>query len=274
MSHETLTQILEEKISKRIEAGVNQSRSILQRIESEGNVLNDFIVPLGSRNEESRMMFSPVEDNGIYKVDLSIKNGSERHFSMHPHATMQAGDKLGIPGAYIRNLAESRKDWAVSLAARTLNEHSLHTQRQRVLVRSIDTEIRGVLSDQYRRLNTPEIYKMFIQSCRKADAQIYSAMVTDTKSSLEALIPTLINIPTEKNGIVSMAFGFRISNSDFGDGALEFRMFMVQAICLNGMVTDSMIREIHLGKRISEDFNWSERTYKLIRNSKRQRSET
>ena len=60
-----------------------------------------------------------------------------------------------------------------------------------------------------------------------------------------------------------MAYGLRIKNSDFGDGSLEIRAFMMQAVCLNGLVTERTMREIHLGSRLPDNLEVSRKTYEL-----------
>jgi len=248
--------VLQEKLQARIERGISRSASYLDRIDTEGRLLNDFILPLGANKKVA--FFSETD-----KVFMNITNGEVHNYSLHPHAIAQAGDKLGIPQSYIKSLAESKLEWKTDLAAKLLNEHSLHATRQRVLVREVGGEIRGILSDQYRRLNSTEIYSSFITAVKEQSAVIYDAYADDTRSYLETLYPQLISVPTLKNGIVYMAYGIRLSSSDFGDGALELRAFLVQTVCMNGLVRDSVLRQIHLGAKIPDNIQLSERTYRL-----------
>src|SRR5690606_34968167 len=70
-------------------------------------------------------------------------------------------------------------------------------------------------------------------------------------------------IQTENNGNVYSVFGARISNSDFGDGALEVRAFQMNVVCMNGMVSETALKQIHLGKKLPDNINFSDRTYRL-----------
>jgi hypothetical protein len=160
-------------------------------------------------------------------------------------------------------LVNSRQQWQTELAAYNLNQHATNGPRSRVLVREVGGEIRGILTDQYRRLNSPLIYESFIHAVLAAGAKIYSAFADDTRSWIEVLLPTTFDIPTEKNGIVTIAYGMRISSSDFGDGALELRSFILQVVCLNGMTRSSVLREVHLGRKIPDEIELSEHTYLL-----------
>jgi len=59
-----------------------------------------------------------------------------------------------------------------------------------------------------------------------------------------------------------VVFGVRLKNSDFGDGMLELRIFMLMLKCWNGMVGESLVKEVHLGKRIPDNIQISEDTYR------------
>ena len=72
-------------------------------------------------------------------------------------------------------------EWQRQLAATVLNEHSGWTQRTRVLIRTVGQQVRGVLSDSYRRLNSVEILTAFVQEASQQGAVIADAYMSDTK---------------------------------------------------------------------------------------------
>ena len=65
-------------------------------------------------------------------------------------------EKVAVPAKYLRELSEGAA-WQRRLAAEILNQHSSWTERSRLLVRTVDDQVRGVLSDSYRRLNSVEL---------------------------------------------------------------------------------------------------------------------
>jgi len=132
-----------------------------------------------------------------------------------------------------------------------------------VLVRAVGDEVRGVLSDQYRRLNSIDIVQNFIGSAYSQGAVLADGLMTDTRLFMEVLLPEPLIFETPKNGTQVMAFGARLSTSDYGDGALELRTFTLNGVCLNGMVRESVMRTVHLGSRLPDNLQLSERTYKL-----------
>lgn len=252
---ESLADVLQARLDQEIARGREQSKHALIRIEREGRLLEDFIAPLGGSSTVN------FDANGTTAMIVKGAEG-DRRFHMHPHAAFQAGEKLGVPGTFVRDLAAG-PDWKKELAARILNDHVVNATRQRVLVRTVGDEVRGVLSDQYRRLSSPLLTASFIKAVTSLGGSIINAHADDTRFWIEVLRREIIPIETPKNGTVHLAFGARFSHSDFGDGALDIRFFFKQVICLNGAVTESSMRQIHLGSRLPDDIQMSERTYEL-----------
>ena len=87
--------------------------------------------------------------------------------------------------------------------------------------------------------------------------------MNDTKVWCETILPTSVEIPTRKNGTVIIFAGARFSTSDFGNGSVDMRSFLLNGACLNGMVRESVMRQIHLGGRLPDTLALSQRTYEL-----------
>lgn len=195
--------------------------------------------------------------NGFLRMDMP-----DGQFTLHDNAIGQLADRMGIPQRYLRGLA-SGEPWAKQLAATLLNEHSGWTQRSRVLVRTVGTQVRGVLSDSYRRLNSVEILTAFVQEAAQQGAVISDAYMNDTKIWAETILPTPLTVPTSKNGDVVIFAGARFSTSDYGDGAVDMRAFLLNGACLNGMVRESVMKQVHLGSKLPDNLQLSQQTYEL-----------
>ena len=252
---DTEKQILQDKINDKLGSAERNVKPVLDKIEYENNNSYDFMAPLGNPNV---MKFN---SNGSLKLETVTSDGLQS-FNLHEHAIGQAGEKLGIPTGYIKKLSRGSQ-WERDLASSILNEHSAYTDRKKVLVRAVGNEVRGILSDQYRRLDTSKIYSAFFNECNKHGAAAISAHIDATRTYCETILPNVISIPTGKNGVVHMVFGLRISNSDFGDGALRLQSYSMQVVCLNGMTRDNMLRQVHLGRQLPDDLSLSENTYRL-----------
>lgn len=255
---EGLNNLVRERIAQKIEKGQQMaSRSVATLIE-ESKIARDFIAPLGvNLKAQEKTPVVTFDANG--HVNMLVSNNE---YALHENAVGQLGEKFGVPTRYLKNLAQG-DEWERQLAARILNDHTNWTDRSRALIRTVGSEVRGVLSDSYRRLNSEQLVTTFLQEVIKQGGILCDGCFDPTKVWLETILPEPIEIPTRKNGMVIVAMGARFSTSDYGDGALELRSFIMQGVCLNGLVRESVMRQVHLGSRLPDNLQLSERTYSL-----------
>lgn len=253
-----LNEVVMNKVHRMIEDKAVGVQATMERLVEEGKIAQDYIAPLGVNLRKQD--HDPVVTFGV--DDVISLNMPDGQFSVHPNAVRQLADRMGIPQRYLLNLSEG-DEWARQLAAHLLNEHSSWTERSRVLVRTVGQQVRGVLSDSYRRLNSVEILTAFVQEAAGQGAVVSDAFMTDTKVWAETILPTPITIPTAKNGNVVIFAGARFSTSDYGDGAVDMRAFLLNGACLNGMVRESVMKQVHLGSKLPDNLQLSRRTYEL-----------
>lgn len=253
-----LNQVVINKVQRMIEGKQQGVMGTITRLLEEGKVAQDFIAPIGVnlRNEDRHPVISFKSEG---QVQMTIPEGN---FNLHGNAISQISEKMGVPAKYLRELSGG-DEWQKQLCATILNEHSGWTQRTRVLIRAVGTEVRGVLSDSYRRLNSVEILTAFIQEAGVQGALLSDAYMNDTKVWCETILPAPIEIPTRKNGIVTIFAGARFSTSDYGNGSVDMRSFLLNGACLNGMVRESVMRQVHLGSRLPDSIALSQKTYEL-----------
>jgi hypothetical protein len=253
-----LNEVVTNKVQKMIENRQPGVQATMERLVNEGKISQDFIAPIGVnlRINEHQPVITFGANGHV------LMNMNDEQYSLHENAVYQLAEKMGIPARYLRELATG-KEWQRHLAATVLNEHSGWTQRARVLVRSVGQEVRGVLSDSYRRLNSVEIITGFIEESGRQGAVVADAYMSDTKVWAETILPTPITIPTKKNGDVIIFAGARFSTSDYGDGAVDMRAFLLNGACTNGMVRESVMKQVHLGSKLPDNLQLSNRTYEL-----------
>lgn len=253
-----LNEVVTRKVHQMIDNKQANVRETMQRLIYEGSIAQDYIAPVGVENsqKETSRVISFLNNGEL------IMNLRKSPFTLHDNAIGQLAEKMDIPPSYLRGLVRG-DDRQKQLAATVLNEHSAWTQRQRVLVRSVGTEVRGVLSDSYRRLNSINILTAFIEEAGRQGAMVADARMTDTKVWAETILPMPIVVHTVKNGDVVIFMGARFSTSDYGDGAVDIRAFLLNGACLNGMVRESVMKQIHLGARLPDNLQLSSRTYEL-----------
>ena len=253
-----LNEVVINKVQKMIDGKAVGVQATMERLVNEGKIAQDYIAPLGVnlKRQEHTPVITFSGSDGL------TMNMPEGQFSLHTNAVCQLADRLGVPQKYLRQLAEG-EPWAKELAAHLLNQHSDWTQRSRVLVRTVGQQVRGVLSDSYRRLNSVSILTAFVQEAAGQGAVISDAYMNDTKVWAETILPQPLVIPTAKNGDVVIFAGARFSTSDYGDGAVDMRAFLLNGACLNGMVRESVMKQVHLGSKLPDNLALSQQTYEL-----------
>lgn len=253
-----LNQVVMNKVQRMIDGKAVGVQATMERLINDGKMAQDYIAPIGVNlnAQEHAPVITFTGDNAL------MMNMPDGQFTMHDNAIGQMADRMGIPQRYLRGLA-SGEPWAIALAAYLLNQHSDWTQRSRVLVRTVGTQVRGILSDSYRRLNSVEILTAFVQEAAGQGAVISDAYMNDTKVWAETILPTPITVPTKNNGDVVIFAGARFSTSDYGDGAVDMRAFLLNGACLNGMVRESVMKQVHLGSKLPDNLALSQQTYEL-----------
>lgn len=253
-----LYEVVMNKVQRMIDGKAVGVRETMERLVNEGKIAQDYIAPIGVNlkiNDHSPVI--TFSANGSLRMEMP-----DGQFTLHDNAIGQLADRMGIPQRYLRGLA-SGEPWAKQLAATLLNEHSGWTQRSRVLVRTVGKQVRGVLSDSYRRLNSVEILTAFVQEAADQGAVISDAYMNDTKIWAETILPTPLTVPTANNGDVVIFAGARFSTSDYGDGAVDMRAFLLNGACLNGMVRESVMKQVHLGSKLPDNLQLSQQPYEL-----------
>ena len=179
---------------------------------------------------------------------------------LHRNAVNQMAQVADMPMKYVDSLRETREPWGQELLAHNLQTvfHQRHN-RKRFLVRSVDGQARGFLSDQYRRIDCRPIVAAFVEGVKAKGALAYDGVVTDTKVNIKAIYPEVYEpIPGEL-----IAFGISLENSDYGNGALSVREYIHRIWCTNLAIFEETMRQIHLGRRLEENLIYSQRTYEL-----------
>lgn len=173
------------------------------------------------------------------------------------YALGQLADKASVPAAYARKLAAG-EPWQRELAARIFNESYGHAT-DRVLARMVGGQLRGWLSDRYRRRDSRPLVDALAAEAQELGAVPIDGVATETRVALKVAVPEVFEpIPGEY-----LVYGGEWSNSDYGNGTHSFRAFALRVACLNGMTRENLLREVHLGGRLSDDVAYSERTYRL-----------
>lgn len=241
-----------ERLQGYIEQGRQKATTVVKNIMS--------VVPQ-DRIVAAKAMDFEVGEGGVLRYKTPGHGIDE---TLHRNALGQMAGRLEIPMAYVDHLQGivteqgARAEWAQNLLARTLREHTTHSG-DRWLVRSVGGEARAVLSDKFRRIDCRPSALALIEVAQDRGLIVSDGIFTETRTSLKFILPQIVEpVPGEH-----MVFGFDWSNSDFGRGANDLRMFMFRLLCWNGAVGESVVRQVHIGRRLEDDVAYSEKTVQL-----------
>lgn len=187
----------------------------------------------------------------------NAKNAFEE--AMHRHALNQAAGRAGIPETFLNRMLE--RPYGAELICENLNTIFQKEDPDRFLVRSVDDQVRGVLSDTYRRMDSRPILEAFAKTCQELGAVPVEGVGGDLRFSIKALLPKVYMVGHKKGHEEVFAFGASLSNSDFGCGALSLQFFLWRIWCSNTATREDSLRRVHLGKRLAEDITYSDETY-------------
>ena len=196
-----------------------------------------------------------------HTVLMASKAKGKNAFSepMHRHALMQASARAEVPETFVNRMLD--KPYGGEIIVDTLNTIFAREDPENFLVRASDSQIRGVLSDSYRRMDSKPILEAFCETVQGLGAVPIEGIGGDLRFSVKALIPRVYVVGKKKGSEEVFSFGASLSNSDFGCGALSLQFFLWRIWCSNTATRDDSLRKVHLGKRLSEDIKYSEETY-------------
>lgn len=251
MSNSEVSAKARDIMERKIEAGRASAAHLLEHINT--------VTPSDSVVRASALHFQ-VADSNLENPPVELVFGDDSR-TIHKHALAQIGAKAGVPGAFLSELTAGAP-WQRELAATILNEHfhkSTDAARSKYLVRTVNHEARGFLSDRFRRLDSRPLLESFALACQQVGAVPVDGHVTDTRVAMKALLPMVFE-PVQGEVI---CLGVEWGNSDFGAAKHTVRAFVLRLWCLNGATMENSLAQVHVGRQLSEDIEFSRRTYEL-----------
>lgn len=159
----------------------------------------------------------------------------------------QIADYLDIPNKFYKRLRSEYPDSFDHMVNAMFTKKA--TPR---LIRTLDGNLRGFLSDRYRRRDNFDLLEAILPVLSGfGDLRIVSCEVTETRMYLKFL-STHIEGEVKPGDVVQA--GAVITNSEIGFAATSVFPFLNRLICSNGaIVNDFGQRRYHIGKRIEGD---------------------
>jgi hypothetical protein len=210
--------------------------SLAQELERQLASKKDLVVP-------SSLLRHDTDDTGDTRIVIE-EGGVPARYGVTPLARRQLADKLKIPYAYFERM---RGEQPV-LLDRNVNTW-LQSEDDRRMIRTLDGNVRAVLSDRYRRLDNFDLAESVLPILQQLpEARFESVELTDTRMYLKVITPQL-KFEMAPGDIVQA--GVVVSNSEVGQGTLSVQPLLYRLVCRNGLIaSDRTLRKTHVGRAI------------------------
>ncbi len=236
--------------------------AIAQELERQVKDKRDYIAPQGKIEAK----VAPHEGEGPAPIVLDGFNGNS--LAIRPHAHAQLAEVLGIPGRYYDRMRAEEP----SLLAKNINTWLQKDPDNRRMIRTLDGEVRAVLSPKYRPLDNFDLAGAVLPKLQALGVQITSAALTETRLYIKAILPDLSdelpagmawgsghNAIAEYRGNTPgrVVAAITISNSEVGSGTLRVEPSVFTTWCTNlAILKDAAMRKHHLGRGHDAGENW------------------
>lgn len=242
---------------------------LVEELERQKNSKIDFVA-------DTRQLVYGWEDDGVVlKADadgtkLYLGNGCALGSTALSQAAMKSDPQ--IPEGFLKALLKKDGNHGVSLMNRLMG-----LAPDRRLIRLMDGKVRAILSDRYRVMDHFDMAFAALATVKTVGGSVIEASLTEDMMRIRFTTQTVwdvVNAARESGGFGSKGNSsvvgrsmmnmkedlpggpgtvyplVTLSNSETGRGGVKVRFGILQGICLNGMILDTAIDEIHLGQRM------------------------
>lgn len=212
--------------------------SLAQELTRQLTTKKDLIVPSA--------LLSHATSDGVTRLTVEEDSGSSR-FGVTPLARRQLAEKLAIPYAYFERMREHQPQ----LLDSNVNTW-LQGEPERRMLRTLDGNVRAVLSDRYRRLDNYDLAESVLPILQQLPEVIFESVeMTETKMYLKCVTPRL-TYEVAPGDVVQA--GVVISNSEVGQGTLSVQPLLFRLVCRNGLIAaDRSLRKTHVGRSMATE---------------------
>lgn len=148
----------------------------------------------------------------------------------------------GIPIKYYDTMAER----APTLLATNVNAWmQLHADKR--MVRTLDGNARAWLSDSFRPLDNVKLLEAALPAIHHVGGVVKSAEITERRLYIQVVSPKLEGEVAVGDVVQG---GFILRNSEVGCGSLAIEFLLYRLRCLNGAITQNVLRRSHVGRKV------------------------
>jgi hypothetical protein len=213
---------------------------LARELERQVGTKKDLLVPL------PRTHHCTAED-GECALEIQEPDGVQR-YGITALARRQLAEKLKIPFAYFERMRTEQPE----LLDRNVNAWLSKEEGERQLLRTLDGQVRAVLSERYRRLDNHDLVEHVLPALQALpEARFESVELTETRLYLKVITPR-IAFEVAPGDVVQA--GVVVSNSEVGCGMLTVQPLVFRLVCKNGLIaSDKTLRKQHVGRALESE---------------------
>lgn len=218
---------------------------LAQEIQRQQNAKKDFLVPT------TKVKAYAIQNDLELAFAIGTKSGgntttSDDFFAgkLTENGHNQLGQFCGIPAKYY----DLMRGQSAELLAQNV-KYWLERSSDRRMIRTLDGNIRALVSDSYRRLDNFDLAQSVLPMLHEVNASIESCQITENKLYIKA-ITHKVQAEVKVGDVVSA--GILVSNSETGHGSLSVKPLIYRLVCRNGAIADKYAMKKYHAGRVSE----------------------
>lgn len=208
--------------------------ALAARLEANARAKQDFVAPAAA------LTMTP-------DARIVIPSAGEMPANELGHA--QIADYTGIPKSYYDRVRASD----TGVLAQNVNHWLEKKGAERRMVRTLDGNVRALLSDRYQRIDNYEVAEVALNVLGKVPGlRVVSSAVTESRLYIKAVSDSVQEKVAGSRRVGDFVeAGVMVSNSEVGLGSVSIQPFAHFLVCTNGMVRNKEgLRAAHVGRRI------------------------
>ena len=172
---------------------VSKLESLIERGRSRAASVIDHVMrhqPTDRLVRGDALQFRAAENLPEVLITLPDREQEKVDQTLHRNAIYQMAQTTEMPVKFLDSLQAVAEPWGRELLAHNLQTvFNRRFQKKRYLLRSLQQEVRGFLSDSYRRIDSRPVVEAFATAVQEKGALPYEGYVTDTKIAIQAIMP-------------------------------------------------------------------------------------
>lgn len=229
-----------------------ESSNQTQKVMKHGKTLVELAKEIQRQQDSKKDFMVPTKNIQVYPnpsktdIELAFGVGNMSHFmgGLTNNGHNQLGSFCGILAKYYDLMQAS----SPALLATNI-QHWLNTSSDRRMIRTLDGNVRGILSDSYRRLDNFDLAQSVLPMLYDAQASVESCEITENKLYIKA-ITHKVQAEVKVGDVVSA--GIIVSNSETGHGSLSVKPLIYRLVCKNGAIADKYAMKKYHAGRVTE----------------------